>query len=181
MEKSFRGDRRPRNNQGRSSPGQEARDFSEDCRQNNQHNLPHETRRSYASKHSNTRREIRREPQRGSQSVEGSQDTAPQGARLQASKDLKFNEKVRDIVGLYMNPSEKAVVMCLDEKAAIQALDRSQTLLQLLPGMPASTSYTHKRNGTIDLFAAINILDGTVVTQFHKRHRHIEFLSSLGQ
>lgn len=95
------------------------------------------------------------------------------------SKDPKFNEKVRDIVGLYMNPPEKAVVICLDEKAAIQALDRSQTILPLRLGMPASTSYTYKRNGTIDLFAAINILDGTVVTQFHKRHRHAEFLSFL--
>ena len=101
------------------------------------------------------------------------------GRGFKLSKDPKFNEKVRDIVGLYMNPPEKAVVICLDEKAAIQALDRSQTMLPLRTGMPASTSYTYTRNGTIDLFAAINIIDGTVVTQLLKRHRHVEFLSFL--
>jgi transposase len=96
------------------------------------------------------------------------------------SKDPEFNEKVTDIVGLYMNPPEKAAVICFDEKAEIQALDRSQTMLPVRPGMPASLSYTYTRNGTIDLFAAINVLDGTVVTtQFHKRHRHLEFLSFL--
>lgn len=95
------------------------------------------------------------------------------------SRDPEFNEKVADIVGLYMNPPQKAAVICFDEKAEIQALDRSQTVLPLRSGMPASLSYTYTRNGTIDLFAAINVLDGTVVTQFHKRHRHVEFLSFL--
>ena len=92
------------------------------------------------------------------------------------SRDPEFNEKVRDVVGLYMNPPDKAVVICVDEKSGMQALDRSQTILPLRPGMPAGRSWDYKRNGTIDLFAALNILDGTVVTQFHTRHRHQEFL-----
>ena len=92
------------------------------------------------------------------------------------SSDPDFNEKVRDVVGLYMNPPDKAAVICMDEKSGIQALDRSQTILPLRPGMLASRSWEYKRNGTIDLFAALNILDGTVVTQFHRRHRHQEFL-----
>ena len=92
------------------------------------------------------------------------------------SKDPKFNERVRDVVGLYMNPPDKAVVICVDEKPGIQVLDRSQTILPLRPGMPASMSWEYERNGTIDLFAALNILDGTVVTELHRRHRHQEFL-----
>jgi len=92
------------------------------------------------------------------------------------SSDPEFNEKVRDVVGLYMNPPDKAVVMCMDEKAGIQALDRSQTLLPLREGMLASRSWEYKRNGTVDLFAALNILDGKVITQTHKKHRHQEFL-----
>lgn len=80
------------------------------------------------------------------------------------------------MVGLYMSPPDKAIVICVDEKNGIQALDRSQTILPLRPDVPASRSYDYKRNGRIDLFAALNILDGTVITEFHKRHRHQEFL-----
>ncbi len=96
--------------------------------------------------------------------------------RVKLSRDPEFNEKVRDVVGLYMNPPDKAVVICLDEKSGMQALDRSQTVLPLSEGSPAARSWDYKRNGTIDLFAALNILDGTIVTQFHRRHRHQEFL-----
>jgi len=92
------------------------------------------------------------------------------------SNDPEFNERVRDVVGLYMNPPDKAVVICMDEKPGIQALDRSQTILPLRPGMVASRSWEYERNGKIDLFAALNILDGTVVAQLHRRHRHQEFL-----
>jgi len=95
---------------------------------------------------------------------------------VKLSRDPEFNEKVRDVVGLYMNPPDKAVVICVDEKNGIQALDRSQTTLPLRPGMVASRSWEYVRNGTVDLFAALNILDGTVVTQLHRRHRHQEFL-----
>lgn len=98
------------------------------------------------------------------------------GRSFKLSKDPAFNDRVRDVVGLYMNPPDKAVVICMDEKPGIQALDRSQTILPLRPGMLASRSWEYERNGTIDLFAALNILDGTVVTQFHKKHRHQEFL-----
>jgi transposase len=92
------------------------------------------------------------------------------------SSDPEFNEKLTDVVGLYMNPPDKAVVMCMDEKPGIQALDRSQPMLPLRPGMPVGISNEYVRNGTVDLFAALNILDGTVVTQLHMRHRHQEFL-----
>ncbi|MDG6928867.1 MAG: IS630 family transposase [Nitrososphaerota archaeon] len=92
------------------------------------------------------------------------------------SSDPEFNEKVRDVVGLYMNPPDRAVVVCMDEKPGIQALDRDQPVLPLRPGMPVGVSNEYVRNGTIDLFAALNILNGTVVTQLHRRHRHQEFL-----
>jgi transposase len=95
---------------------------------------------------------------------------------LKLSTDPAFNEKVRDVVGLYMDPPDKAIVICMDEKPGVQALERSQTVLPVRPGMPASRSYDYRRNGRIDLFAALNILDGTVITEFHKRHRHQEFL-----
>ncbi len=78
------------------------------------------------------------------------------------------------MVGLYMNPPDRAVVICVDEKTEIQALDRSQTVLPLRPSTPASLSWEYERNGTIDLFAALDILNGTVVTEFHRRHRHQE-------
>ena len=92
------------------------------------------------------------------------------------SSDPEFNEKVRDVVGLYMDPPDRAVVICMDEKPGIQALDRDQPMLPVRPGMPVGISNEYVRNGTIDLFAALNILDGTVVAQLHRRHRHQEFL-----
>lgn len=95
---------------------------------------------------------------------------------FKVSKDKHFAEKVRDIVGLYMNPPEKAAVFCVDEKTQIQALDRTQTILPIRPGLPESRTHDYKRNGRTDLFAALNMLDGTVLTQFHDRHRHQEFL-----
>jgi transposase len=95
---------------------------------------------------------------------------------LKLSTDPAFNEKVRDVVGLYMDPPDKAIVICMDEKPGVQALERGQTVLPVRPGMPASRSYDYRRNGRIDLFAALNILDGTVITEFHRRHRHQEFL-----
>lgn len=95
------------------------------------------------------------------------------------SKDKRFVEKLVDVVGLYLNPPEHAVVFSLDEKPQIQALERAQTILPLRPGMPEGRSYDYRRNGTIDLFAALNTLDGTVITEFHHRHRHQEFLHFL--
>lgn len=92
------------------------------------------------------------------------------------SKDPHFTEKVRDIVGLYLDPPEKAAVFSVDEKTQIQALDRTQTILPIRPGLPEGRTHDYRRNGHIDLFAAFNILNGTVITEFHKRHRHREFL-----
>jgi transposase len=95
---------------------------------------------------------------------------------FKVSQDPEFATKIRDIVGLYLNPPEKAVVLSVDEKTQIQALDRTQTILPIRPDLPESRTHDYKRNWTIDLFAALNTLDATVVTEFHRRHRHQEFL-----
>ncbi|MGH9892488.1 MAG: IS630 family transposase, partial [bacterium] len=95
---------------------------------------------------------------------------------FKVSRDKHFNEKLRDVVGLYMNPPEKAAVFCVDEKTQIQALDRTQTILPIRPGLPESRTHDYKRNGKTDLFAALNVLDGTVIVEFHNRHRNLEFL-----
>jgi transposase len=91
------------------------------------------------------------------------------------STDPLFVEKVVDVVGLYHNPPEKAVVLCVDEKAQIQALDRSQPVLPMMPGMPERRTHDYLRHGITSLFAAFNIADGTVISQLHRRHRAIEF------
>jgi transposase len=95
------------------------------------------------------------------------------------SRDPKFAEKVRDIVGLYQNPPEKALVLCVDEKSQIQALDRTQPILPLRPGVPERQTHDYKRYGTTTLFAALNLLDGRVIADCQPRHRHQEFLKFL--
>ncbi len=95
------------------------------------------------------------------------------------SRDPNFVSKLVDVVGLYLNPPEHAAVFSVDEKTSIQALERRQTILPLRPGLPEGRSYDYRRHGTIDLFVALNLVDGTVVTEFHHRHRHLEFLSFL--
>lgn len=97
------------------------------------------------------------------------------------SKDPLFVEKVRDIVGLYLDPPERAVVLCVDEKSQIQALDRSAPILPLLPGTPARMSHDYKRNGTSSLFAALDAMTGKVIGQLHDRHRAIEFKKFLAK
>lgn len=82
------------------------------------------------------------------------------------SKDKRFVDKLVDVVGLYLNPPGHAVVLSFDEKPQIQALGLAQTILPFRPGMPEDRSYDYRRNGTIDLFAALNTLDGTVITEF---------------
>jgi transposase len=84
-------------------------------------------------------------------------------------------EKVRDIVGLYMNPPEHAVVFCVDEKSQIQALDRTQPLLPMQPGQVERRTHDYKRHGTTTLFAALNVKTAKLVTEFHRRHRSVEF------
>ena len=91
------------------------------------------------------------------------------------SKDPLFIEKVRDIVGLYLNPPDHALVLCVDEKAQIQALDRSQPLLPLRPGQVERRTHDYVRHGTTNLFAALNYKAGQVIGEFHHRHRAVEF------
>ena len=91
------------------------------------------------------------------------------------STDPLFVAKVVDVVGLYHNPPDKAVVLCVDEKSQIQALDRSQPVLPMMPGMPERRTHDYVRNGITSLFAAFNIADGTVISELHRQHRAIEF------
>ena len=91
------------------------------------------------------------------------------------SKDPQFIEKVRDIVGLYLSPPERAVVLCVDEKSQIQALNRTEPILPLRPGLPERRSHDYKRNGTTSLFAALNAATGEVIGKCYRRHRSIEF------
>lgn len=91
------------------------------------------------------------------------------------SKDPLFIEKVRDIVGLYLNPPDKALVLCVDEKAQIQALDRTQPLLPMRPGQVERRTHDYTRHGTTSLFAALNVKTGKVIGEFHHRHRAAEF------
>jgi len=95
------------------------------------------------------------------------------------SEDPQFIEKVRDIVGLYLNPPDKAVVVCVDEKTGIQALDRTQPILPMRPGQVERRTHDYKRNGITDLFAALNLATGHVVHQLRPQHRAIEFRTFL--
>ena len=95
------------------------------------------------------------------------------------STDPAFVEKLTDVVGLYLNPPEKAVVLCVDEKNQIQALDRTQPGLPMKPGRRGTMTHDYKRHGTTTLFAALNVLTGKVIGQCHGRHRHQEFLKFL--
>ena len=95
------------------------------------------------------------------------------------SKDKHFAEKLEDIVGLYLNPPEHAIVMCVDEKSQIQALDRTQPGLPLKKGRCGTMTHDYKRNGTTTLFAALSMLDGKVIGDCMPRHRHQEFIRFL--
>jgi transposase len=95
------------------------------------------------------------------------------------SRDAKFLEKLTDVVGLYLNPPQQAVVLCVDEKSQIQALDRTQPGLPIKKGRCGTMTHDYKRNGTTTLFAALEVLSGRVIGQCHERHRHQEFLRFL--
>jgi transposase len=95
------------------------------------------------------------------------------------SRDAKFLEKLTDVVGLYLNPPQRAIVLCLDEKSQIQALDRTQPGLPLKKGRCGTMTHDYKRNGTTTLFAALNVLDGKVIGECHTQHRHQEWLKFL--
>jgi transposase len=95
------------------------------------------------------------------------------------SNDKRFEEKLVDVVGLYLNPPEQAVVLCMDEKSQIQALDRTQASLPIKKGRAGTMTHDYKRNGTTTLFAALDVLTGAVIGQCLPRHRHEEFLKFL--
>ena len=95
------------------------------------------------------------------------------------SRDPRFLEKLTDVVGLYLNPPDKAIVLCVDEKSQIQALNRTQPGLPMKKGHCGTMTHDYKRNGTTTLFAALDLLQGKVIGDFHKRHRHQEFLKFL--
>jgi transposase len=100
---------------------------------------------------------------------------------FKVSNDPRFAEKVVDVVGLYLDPPEHALVLCVDEKSQIQALDRTQKSLPLFPGRLGTLTHDYKRNGTTTLFAALNVFEGTVIGTCMDRHRHQEFLRFLKQ
>lgn len=95
------------------------------------------------------------------------------------SKDPQFVEKVRDIVGLYLNPPDRAIVLCVDEKSQVQALNRTQPILPLAPGVPARQSHDYERHGVTSLFAAMDVASGITISNCYRRHRHQEFLRFL--
>ena len=99
--------------------------------------------------------------------------------RFKLSNDPRFEEKVRDIVGLYLDPPDRALVLCVDEKSQIQALDRTAPILPLRPGLPERQTHDYKRHGTTTLFAAFNILNGKVIGTCQQRHRSREFIRFL--
>ena len=96
-------------------------------------------------------------------------------ATWELSRDPQFIEKVRDVVGLYLNPPERAVVLCVEEKSQIQALDRTAPILPMLPGVPERATHDYKRSGTSSLYAALDLATGKVIGRLHSRHRAIEF------
>lgn len=95
---------------------------------------------------------------------------------FKVSNDPQFTEKLIDVVGLYVNPPDQAIVLCMDEKSQIQALDRTQATLPMKPGRAQTMTHDYKRNGTTTLFAALDVLTGAVIGQCLPRHRHEEFL-----
>lgn len=99
--------------------------------------------------------------------------------KFKISKDPYFIEKVRDVVGLYLDPPTRALVFCVDEKSQVQALDRSQPLLPMRPGQAERCTHDYFRHGTTSLFAALNVATGEVIGKCHRRHRHQEFLKFL--
>src|SRR6266487_4906437 len=104
---------------------------------------------------------------------------APPHRHLQALQRSAVHRQGRDIVGLYLDPPEAALVLCVDEKAQIQALDRTQPILPILPTTPARRSHDDVRNGTSSLFAALDVASGKVISAMHRRHHHQEFLKFL--
>src|SRR5215208_8199913 len=97
---------------------------------------------------------------------------------FKVSTDPKFEDKLIDVVGLYLNPPEKAIVLCMDEKSQIQALDRTQASLPMVAGRAGTMTHDYNRNGTTTLLAALDVLTGAVIGQCLPRHRHTEFVTN---
>jgi transposase len=104
-----------------------------------------------------------------------------QGETFKLSNDPQFIEKVRDVVGLYLDPPEKALVLAVDEKSQIQALDRSAPVLPMMPGLPERRTHDYLRNGVTTLFAALDVASGQVIGSIHRRHRAVEFKKFLAK
>lgn len=135
-------------------------------------NATHWTSRALASKFRIGRSSVQR--------ILLSHDLQPHRVRsFKFSKDPDFVLKLRDVVGLYMNPPVNAIVLSVDEKSSVQALDRTAPILALRPGLPAAQTHDYVRNGTTTLFAALNTLSGKVIEQCLPRHRHTEVLQFL--
>ncbi len=132
-----------------------------------------------------TSRSLARKFQIGRSSVQRillAHDLQPHRVRsFKLSNDPEFAQKLRDVVGLYMNPPVNAIVLSVDEKSSVQALDRTAPVLALRPGLPAAQTHDYIRNGTTTLFAALNTLSGKIIEQCLPRHRHTEFLQFLGR
>jgi transposase len=119
---------------------------------------------------------------RSAQRILEAHQLAPHRIKMfKLSKDPKFADKLKDVVGLYVDPPAHAVVLSVDEKSQIQALDRSQPGLPMKRGRAGTMTHDYKRNGTTTLFAALNVLDGTVIGSNMQRHRHQEFIRFLNQ
>jgi len=99
--------------------------------------------------------------------------------QFQISTDPDFEKKLKDVVGLYLNPPENSVILCVDEKSQIQALERSQPILPLLPGVPECQTHDYYRHGTTTLFAALNVLSGKVIGDCKERHKAADYISFL--
>ena len=95
------------------------------------------------------------------------------------SADPLFIDKVRDVVGLYLNPPDRAIVLCIDEKSQVQALDRTRPVVPLQPGQPERRTHDYVRHGTTSLFSALNVATGQVIGECHRQHRHQEFVQFL--
>jgi hypothetical protein len=116
----------------------------------------------------------------GAAHLAGAQAAAPHRLRtFKRSRDPSFAAKLADIVGLYIDPPAHAVVLSIDEKSQIQALDRTQPGLPIKPGRRQTMTHDYKRHGTTTLFAALSVLDGTVIGRCMQRHRHLEFIRFL--
>jgi transposase len=115
------------------------------------------------------------EPDRGQPDLAGVRAQAASSETWKLSTDPQFIDKVRDIVGLYLNPPQAALVLCVDEKTQVQALDRTAPVLPLLPGTPQRATHDYTRHGTTNLYAALDVASGKVITDLTGRHRAIEF------